>query len=172
MTFSSPAVSGHILQVDEGLQRLMGDGKLYLQILRRFRRSHHDAAGRTRQASEDGDHDGAMRIIHTLKGAAGMVGAQQVYLGAITLECAAPDEWMQALARLETALEETMHIVDHVLDDVQRNAARAEADAAAQAAEQAKKTAPATRILLLHLARLLEEGDGAAIDVLEQSATL
>jgi len=34
------------------------------------------------------------------------------------------------------------------------------------------KHLPETRMLLLHLARLLDEGDGAAIDVLEQSATV
>ena len=41
-----------------------------------------------------------------------------------------------------------------------------------QAGPTPGRAPPETRMLVLHLARLLEEGDGAAIDVLEQSATV
>ena len=81
---STPAppvrADGHVLQVETGLQQLMGDRALYLQILRRFRQRYHDSANQARNELAAGDAAGAQRIIHTLKGAAGMIGAQQLYL--------------------------------------------------------------------------------------------
>lgn len=170
---------GQILQVETGLQQLMGDRALYLQILRRFRQRYHDSANQARIELGTGDAAGARHIFHTLKGAAGMIGAQQVYLLATTLEsaCAEPSEsCLGPLAQLEQALRALMAAIDTELtadDRVQREQQQQQN----QQGQQSQSAAPggpppATRMLVLHLARLLEEGDGAAIDVLEQSATV
>ncbi|MRW88144.1 phosphotransfer domain-containing protein [Pseudoduganella sp. FT26W] len=162
----SPA-GGHILQVETGLQQLMGDRELYLQILRRFRQRYPDSGCNARKALDEGEPGHAQHIIHTLKGAAGMIGAQQVYLLAAQLEplCAGPDRvWSAPLAQLELALRTLVGAIDEVLDgDPQQTLAASPQEAAVM---------PETRMLLLHLIRLLDEGDGAAIDVLEQSATV
>ena len=166
----TPTAGGHILQVETGLQQLMGDRALYLQILARFRQRYPDSAFQARQALSAGDTGHAQRIVHTLKGAAGMIGAQQVYLLAAELEplCAGPSSaWSAPLARLEPALRSLIAVVDGLLDGGQP-AMPAQQDAPAAPPPQQ----PATRMLLQHLARLLEEGDGAAIDVLEQSASV
>jgi len=167
MPLTTPAI-GHILQVETGLQQLMGDRVLYLQILGRFRQRYPDSAFQARQAMAAGEIGHAQRIVHTLKGAAGMIGAQQVYLLASTLEsvCAGPcSAWSAPLAQLEQALRNLISAVDEVLDsDQPAMTARGDTLAAAHM--------PETRMLLQHLARLLEEGDGAAIDVLEQSASV
>ena len=163
---TSPA-GGHILQVETGLQQLMGDRELYLQILRRFRQRYPDSGCEARKALADGEPGHAQHIIHTLKGAAGMIGAQQVYLLAAQLEplCAGPDRvWSAPLAQLEQALRTLVSAIDEVLDgDPEQTLATNAREPAAM---------PETRMLLLHLIRLLDEGDGAAIDVLEQSATV
>ena len=167
-TPATPArAAGHILQVETGLQQLMGDRALYLQILRRFRQRYQNSANQARNELTAGDAAGAQRIIHTLKGAAGMIGAQQVYLLAADLEraCAGPPaSCMGPLAQLEHALRCLMGEIDTELnaDDAQAPAEPAAADT----------HPPETRMLVQHLARLLEEGDGAAIDVLEHSATV
>jgi two-component system sensor histidine kinase/response regulator len=173
MTPTSPPipVEGHVLQVETGLQQLMGDRDLYLQILRRFRQRYPDSGCEARTALDNGEPGHAQRIIHTLKGAAGMIGAQQVYLLASQLEplCAGPaPAWSALLAQLEQALRSLIAAIDelHDGDPQQRLSAQAEAQGAG------KPHLPETRMLLLHLARLLDEGDGAAIDVLEQSATV
>ena len=172
MTSSSPPVTaapagGHILQVETGLQQLMGDRELYLQILRRFRQRYPDSGCQARKAFDENEPGHAQRIIHTLKGAAGMIGAQQVYLLAAQLEplCAGPAQaWSAPLAQLEQALRSLISVIDGVLDgDPQQIMA---------GNPPATTLVPETRMLLLHLARLLDEGDGAAIDVLEQSATV
>lgn len=157
-----------ILQVETGLQQLMGDRALYLQILHRFRQRYHDVAHRARAALAAGDAAEAQRIAHTLKGAAGMIGAQQVYVLAAALEsaCAAPalpaDGRAAPLAQLEQALRNLLPVVENVL---------ASAGPPPAPATAADPHPPSTTMLVRHLARLLEEGDGAAIDVLEQSAT-
>lgn len=172
MTTTSPPIpavpdGGHILQVETGLQQLMGDRDLYLQILRRFRQRYPDSGCQARKAFDDNEPGHAQRIVHTLKGAAGMIGAQQVYLLASQLEplCAGPTQaWSGPLAQLEQALRALVAVIDAVLDGDPQQMLENSA--------QSAPTVPETRMLLLHLARLLDEGDGAAIDVLEQSATV
>jgi two-component system sensor histidine kinase/response regulator len=74
--------------------------------------------------------------------------------------------WSSLLVQLEQALRSLVAIIDGVLDG----------DPHGMLVEQTAATQPShlpeTRMLLLHLARLLDEGDGTAIDVLEQSATV
>lgn len=175
MTLTPPA-GGHILQVETGLQQLMGDRALYLQILARFRQRYPDSAFQARQALTAGETGHAQRIVHTLKGAAGMIGAQQVYLLAAEMEtvCAGPSSaWSAPLARLEPALRSLIAVVDDLLDAGQPAMPAPSGDAGAAGTPAARPAQqPQTRMLLQHLARLLEEGDGAAIDVLEQSASV
>ncbi|RFP08031.1 MULTISPECIES: Hpt domain-containing protein [unclassified Duganella] len=153
---NAPAAA--VLHVASGLQQLMGDYALYLNIVRRFQQRYHAAAAEVGAALAAGDRADAVRIVHTVKGAAGMIGAQQVQQLAAALEaasCAAP------LAPLEQALAQLMQAIATLL-------------AAEGAPDIPAAPAPAAdaRMLVQHLARLLEEGDGAAIDVLEQSATV
>lgn len=158
------SASSHILQMETGLQQLMGDRALYLQILRRFRQRYPDSPSQARAALAAGDAEGAQRIIHTLKGAAGMIGAQQTYLLASDTETALADLSASStapLSQLEQALRSLMLIIDSVLDNCETLPAPSDDNA----------HVPETGMLLKHLARLLEEGDGAAIDLLEQSAT-
>nr|WP_315254435.1 Hpt domain-containing protein [uncultured Duganella sp.] len=167
VTTNPAAAGGHVLQVETGLQQLMGDRELYLQILRRFRQRYPDSGCQARQAFDDNEPGHAQRIVHTLKGAAGMIGAQQVYLLASQLEplCAGPAQaWSAPLAQLEQALRSLIAVIDEVLDGDPQNMLAGSAPPV--------PVVPETRMLLLHLARLLDEGDGAAIDVLEQSATV
>ena len=158
---------GHVLQVETGLQQLMGDRALYLQILRRFRQRYQDSANQARTELTAGDAIGAQRIIHTLKGAAGMIGAQQVYLLASKLEqiCTGPTPLcMGPLAQLEHAMRGLMGAIDAQLS--------AADEQPPSPSTPTGEHPPETRMLVQHLARLLEEGDGAAIDVLEHSATV
>lgn len=159
-----------VLQIDTGLQQLMGDHALYRQILRRFRQRYQDSAEQARTELLGGDTATAQRIVHTLKGAAGMIGAEQIYRMSVVLEpmfAGPPAPCIGALAQLEQALRSLMAAIDTELD-------AAEAPAAPPPAivpEVLTANPPETRMLVRHLARLLEEGDGAAIDVLERSAT-
>ncbi|MPQ59302.1 Hpt domain-containing protein [Duganella sp. FT27W] len=166
-TTNVPAVA--VLEVETGLQQLMGDHDLYRQILRRFRQRYQDSAEQARNELLAGDAVSAQRTVHTLKGAAGMIGAQQLYLLSMALEplfAGPPTQCIGPLVQLEQALRALMVAIDAELE------AAPAAPAVAAASAIAAGGAPETGMLVQHLARLLEEGDGAAIDVLERSASV
>jgi two-component system sensor histidine kinase/response regulator len=167
MILTSPADSP-VLQVDTGLQQLMGDHALYRQILRRFRQRYHDSAEQARTELLGGDTATAQRIVHTLKGAAGMIGAEQMYQMSMELEPlfdGPPGQCIGPLAQLEQALRSLMAAIDTELE------AEEASTPTPLVTRVAANDPPETRMLVQHLARLLEEGDGAAIDVLERSAS-
>ncbi|NRR33296.1 Hpt domain-containing protein [Oxalobacteraceae bacterium] len=157
------------LNVEEGLERLMGDRALYLHILQRFQHDHGAATATIGRALAAADMAAARAAAHTLKGAAGMIGAQAVYQLAAALEVAlalpptdtASDLTSPLLAQLELAMQATLAMSGAL-------SARLPAPAPLPLATAA---APGKPALLRHLAQLLNDGDGAAIDVLEQSAT-
>ncbi|MDR7047579.1 two-component system sensor histidine kinase/response regulator [Duganella sp. 3397] len=193
MTAANPAVAP-VLEVETGLQQLMGDHDLYRQILRRFRQRYQDSAEQARTELLAGDIVSAQRTVHTLKGAAGMIGAQQLYQLSMALEplfAGPPAPCIGPLAQLELAVRALMVAIDAELADAlvapataaAATATAAAATAAVAPAATAAKAAmtgataaagppPEIGPLVKHLARLLEEGDGAAIDVLEQSASV
>jgi two-component system sensor histidine kinase/response regulator len=167
MNSQPDASRSHILSVDEGLERLMGDRVLYMQLLRRFRQDYQHAAARIRQALEAGQTEPGRRLAHTLKGATGMIGAQQAHTAAQTLEVSCQQgstPCMAELAALEQAMASLLGMIETVLDSSDANATTAAAPAPAPQAS--------AQLLIQHLAHLLDEGNGAAIDVLEQSASV
>jgi two-component system sensor histidine kinase/response regulator len=82
------------LDVRAGLDNVLGKHDLYAEVLDKFVATQKDAVRRLHEALAEGDGDGAGRIAHTLKGAAGTVGAAGVRQAALRLEeaiCIAPD---------------------------------------------------------------------------------
>lgn len=173
-TTNLPAVT--VLEVETGLQQLMGDHDLYRQILRRFRQRYQDSAEQARTELLAGDAVSAQRTVHTLKGAAGMIGAQQLYLLSMALEplfAGPPTQCIGPLVQLEQALRTLMVAIDAELEAAQTGAPmQSAAPVVAAASATTAGGPPETGMLVQHLARLLEEGDGAAIDVLERSASV
>lgn len=165
MSLSANDRSGDaILNVEEGLARLMHDRVLYLQLLRRFLHDYREVMVKIRQALGDGQRAVAQVITHTLKGAAGMIGAQGVHQLAAALEPVLREpgaDCEAALLALEAELQGLLATIEHIL-----------ADASLPGAARPAQERPAMNLLLRHLAQLLHDGDGAAIDVLEQSAAL
>lgn len=158
-----------ILDVEDGLRRIMGDRALYFKLLRRFQHDHQGAARQIGEAFGAGRYDAARVRAHTLKGAAGMIGAYTLYdLAAATeaaLRAQAPSI-EQPLRELEGGLHKLLSTIGNILPDF------ADAAAAPPVAPAGEALSPATQHLLARLANFLREGDGAAIDVLEKSATV
>jgi two-component system sensor histidine kinase/response regulator len=141
-----------------GIARLMGDGALFARVLARFRKEYRHAADGIRNAIKAGDIQLAQRLAHTLKGAAGMIEAVPLREEARALEQAlrlgiGEHEWR--LARLERALERVLRELD--------------------LAEGAHPTQPAARAtegsdVLARLRILLEDGNGDAVDLVQEAA--
>jgi two-component system sensor histidine kinase/response regulator len=112
--WASPSAStGHGLRipgfdVEEGLDRMMGDRAIYLELLARFREGQADAAAAIRNALAADDRDLAERLAHTLKGVAGMVSAKDLYVQAAVLEAKIRDG-------------ETAHTIDQDLVQIERD---------------------------------------------------
>lgn len=161
---ASPRVAASLC-VDDGLERVMGDRVLYLQLLRRFRDDYGGLGRQLRQALAADALSTLRQRVHTLRGAAGMIGAGPVCQLATALE---PACHLPAAACAETvmlladALDGLLAAIDTVLPGLHAAAPAAETPATASVADTA---------LLDLLAHLLDLGDGAAIDVLEQSAS-
>lgn len=155
------AATPGVLDVADGVGRLLGDRTLYAQTLARFREDYRHCGAALRAAIDGGELDKAERHAHTLKGAAGMIGAPGLNLQASLLEVAlrnrAPGQ-QEAVVLVEAALEDVMRAIDDAL-----------ASATAADAAPVLHAAQADRAVVAQLAGLLDRGDGAALDLLEGS---
>jgi CheY-like chemotaxis protein len=88
-----------------GLQRVRGDRALYLKLLRMTAQMHADSLARFDSAVAAGDWVLAHRVVHTLKGVAGTIGADALQHACEPLEAAAlagrPDAPMRAAVEQE-----------------------------------------------------------------------
>ncbi len=84
------------LEIEQGLDNLMGKVESYVRILRTFVDSHAGDATTMRAKLQSGDKDGTRATAHALKGAAATLGAMTVRKAAETVEFAikngAPDD--------------------------------------------------------------------------------
>jgi len=71
-----PGIDG--IDTGAGIRRVMGNRKLYLDLLKRFVEGQRDAPERILGSLATGDRKTAERMAHTLKGVAGNIGAAEV----------------------------------------------------------------------------------------------
>lgn len=76
------------IMLTDGLARLDGNQKLYKKLLLQFRARNVDTLDNIKDALSRGDDKTANRLIHTLKGVAGNIGADQLAAVAAELETA------------------------------------------------------------------------------------
>jgi signal transduction histidine kinase/DNA-binding response OmpR family regulator len=83
-TVAVPEIEG--IDVHDGVRRVAGNGRLYLDLLKRYVEGQADAAERVRNALVVGERTLAERIAHTAKGVSGNIGAGGVRAVAAELE--------------------------------------------------------------------------------------
>jgi HPt (histidine-containing phosphotransfer) domain-containing protein len=152
-----------VLDVADGLARVMGDRALFARMLQRFAADYGAGVASISGALDSGDLRLAHRLAHTLKGAAGMISAHALHRHAGLLELALRKGDRATSAELDAvgaALGALLPAIDRLLGGKAVNSA-----AAAPAA------LPSDHLLVQQLAELLANGDGAAVDLLEQSGT-
>jgi HPt (histidine-containing phosphotransfer) domain-containing protein len=145
-----------VLDIEAGVERLMGKRAIYLRALARFRNDYRNAASAIRSALDAGDGPRAGRLAHTLKGAAGMIEAPGLHATALALE--------HALRDGSNGVDALLAQVDATLAAVLR-----ELDAMVLLGEAAppRTPAPASAVgdILGRLRALLDIGDGAAVEL-------
>ena len=106
------------LDIETGLGRMSGKKSLYVAMLRRFVAGQKPAAAQITAALAAGDRETAVRLVHTLKGVAGTLGADQIQSAAASLEdamgqdlpAANVDALLQALQDLLLQLLTTLEL--------------------------------------------------------------
>jgi two-component system, sensor histidine kinase and response regulator len=74
------------IDVAAGVARLNSDAEMFGRVLRRFAESFAETPDEVRAALHRHDDEGAVRLAHTLKGAAGTIGAGMLQEAALRLE--------------------------------------------------------------------------------------
>ncbi|VAW49281.1 Signal transduction histidine kinase [hydrothermal vent metagenome] len=144
-----------------GLDRVGGDSTLYLKILTKFREGQSNAIVEIQSALQAHKMDEAKRIVHTLKGLAGSIGAEALQQDALVLEQAIKEGKESPL--LFDKLAEQLNQVLSALVALDK-----------QESTDSKSTAELSeeeiRALIERLMALLNEDDADAIEVLETLA--
>jgi two-component system sensor histidine kinase/response regulator len=103
------------IDVEAGLRRVAGNRGLYRSLLLRFRAGSSDAARQVREALARHDVDSAERLVHTVKGVAGNLGAGKLHAAATDLDeqlkSGRPDRAEPLLAAFAERLDEAMDAI-------------------------------------------------------------
>ena len=153
-----PEIPG-INQAD-GLKRVVGNKRLYRDLLAQFAAKQDDAAVRISTALESGDLKLAERIAHTVKGVAGNLGIAQVFAAAEKLEGA-----IRGAGAVEPALlEEFAVVLSRQVQAIRQAMREVTAGQPADKAKVEEFDALAASAAIAHLRALLESSDGDAAD--------
>lgn len=158
----SDAITRDTIDINDGIERLMGNRELYGRMLRRFRKDQQRGIEPICEALAAGDMILAHRLVHTLKGATGMIGAQRLHAHACDLEQAIRTETdtQDAVAQLRQEFEKVIQLLDVLLTGSPPEGVPVAVP---------HKPLLDDRLLIARLIELLASGDGAAIDLLEET---
>lgn len=112
-------VTRDTIDVNDGIERVMGNRDLYARMLRRFRDDYQDGALPIRTALGADNMVLGHRMVHTLKGAAGMIGAHRLHARASELEESLrleTGDFRTQLASLVTEIEKVLQLLNVLLD--------------------------------------------------------
>jgi CheY-like chemotaxis protein/anti-sigma regulatory factor (Ser/Thr protein kinase) len=143
-----------------GLRRIGGNPRLFRDLLLKFRNSQARVIKEIRAALEEGDMELAARLVHTLKGVAGNIGANDLALAAKDLEIGITSDGPDVAPVL---LESTQSHLDQVVSalSVVKGNDRSQAAAGPVNWELVHEN-------LVQLRSLLEDSDTEASDVINE----
>jgi HPt (histidine-containing phosphotransfer) domain-containing protein len=156
-------VTRDTLDVNDGIERVMGNRDLYSRMLRRFRNDYQEGVLPMRTARARDDQLRAHRLVHTIKGASGMIGAHRLHQRACELEEAIRTEagdQRELLASLTPEFDRVLQLLDVLLDG---------SPPSGVAVHVPQRQLLGDAALLARLIELLSNGDGGAVDLLEES---
>ena len=148
------------LDVEDGLKRVAGNMTLYRSLLGQFVAQQADAVSAVRAGLKCQDFASVERLVHTLKGVSGNLGAKTVSRLAAELEGTLKN---RNIGSLESALSGLNIELARVIEAIRNSIAIRAAEATPRV------TAPVLNeaiTLLKQIKQLLETDDGAALDFL------
>ncbi|MBI5610146.1 MAG: response regulator [Deltaproteobacteria bacterium] len=170
-------VASEVLDLAAGLRVVQGDPTRYYELVHRFRAERGNSGHMLRQALTEGRLADAVRLAHTIKGSAGLVGAAAVQRAAAEVEAAlrlcavTPDGGRNAQdGRFRGAFSAIEQFDEH-LQVLLRAVAETVPLAEVQSVREPLDRDAATRELS-ELAALLGEDDAAAVDLVRNKGEL
>ena len=146
---------------ERGLEIAMGNVNLYLKLLQKFRHTLQDFDKSFTRALEAGDRQECLRLVHSLKGSAGIVGAGSVQQQAQKLEAVSTTA---EEGKLQQLFSELMALFPPILEDLSRLETTS-----ADRVKSAEAFTPEDIISLLHELRpMLEAADTRSLDKVPQ----
>ena len=106
------------INVPSALKRLQGNQKVLRRLLRAFVRNHREDARYVREALDAGDLGDAQRTTHTLKGAAGNISADNLYVAATKLDKALKMDNLDESRRLLGDVEQSLALLEHSVNTI------------------------------------------------------
>jgi two-component system sensor histidine kinase/response regulator len=145
-----------------GLRRVLGRESAYIGMLRKFVEGQRTIVDEIRRALDAADASTAERLIHTLKGVAGNIGATEIQVQAAALELALQEH------EPKEALDATLDVLGVSLQELVQSleAALPESPTPVAGEVDPETLAAACR----KLAALLAASDSEATDALDESA--
>jgi CheY-like chemotaxis protein len=163
-----PTLAG--IDTKAGLATAMGNEKLYLRLLGRFRDGQREFARMFREARAGKDATAATRAAHTLKGTAGNIGALGVQAAAATLEAACAEGAPEN--RIEQLLGTVLAELEPVLGGLEHAVAAPEVLKNGISSAGVAVDAERLRALAAKLRDLLTDGNTEASEAAEELASL
>jgi HPt (histidine-containing phosphotransfer) domain-containing protein len=155
-------MSGHAIDIAAGMERALGDRRMFMRFLQRFCSDFARTPADIRAALAEGDAELAQRLAHTLKGAAGMIEAKALQNRALALE--------QALRSGVVECATEMALMEAELGQVLAEGWQLVAgDGAAVARAGPTVPAAAPQDAISWLRALLDQGNGAAVDLVHDA---
>ncbi|MBF0153535.1 MAG: response regulator [Magnetococcales bacterium] len=155
-----------------GLLRLGGNRRLYHKLLCDFRRSHQNAPERIRAGLAAGNLKDTQRLVHTLKGIAGTLCAQDLHTASQALDASLKSADMATVETLLPPFREALQRVMHSLETLEDGSVSQEqpAEKTPHTDKQSLDIDPNTLEELTRicrqLAELLDDGDTNAKSIL------
>jgi two-component system sensor histidine kinase/response regulator len=153
------------LNLQEALVRVAGNHSLLHKAMSIFLQEQSNAYQDIRKAFESHDLEFTQRLVHTLKGQAGTIGAERLHQEAIELEQALNDKRSDTvpglLVKMKSALLEVLDSIEKVEVELADQDSSAGIDS-----EREGGASEDTSELINQLKSLLEIGDVAAVDTL------
>jgi two-component system, sensor histidine kinase and response regulator len=161
-----PEIPG--INVEDGLQRVLGNRKLYMELLRRFFDGNERLTTEFKQALESDDLSTAGRLAHTVKGVAGNIGAYELQGTASALEQSIKLHESQELlmAHVDRFLESMDSLISTLEPIVRKRPSYTDQNTLQEEADLNE-----IKPILAKLKNYLGESDGEALDYLSEVRT-
>ncbi|MES9939234.1 MAG: transporter substrate-binding domain-containing protein [Candidatus Thiodiazotropha sp. 6PLUC1] len=143
------------VEVLDGLPRSGWNVSLYIKLLRDFNSYHADDVKMLKRLLNQGDESEAQRLLHSLKGAAGNIGANQLYLS-----CQKVEKHM-----LDGISENDLTELQHCLDEVTKGIGKLPQNQEHGNSQLIENPIPWNE-LVAEMAGLLKQGNVRAMDLL------